>query len=122
MDKSDNDVQTVMNLIEEIKRKLNLSDSMENIIEKTNREGYHYASCDKMVFYPWEDVLASMYKYPEKVDSVEDERCPECGGRLIKLYFMSPDWTWSQLCGRGGCMVICPDCFEQISFNLDIMN
>ena len=36
MNKSDNHVQMVMNLIEEIKKKLNLTDSMENIIKKTN--------------------------------------------------------------------------------------
>lgn len=67
MNKSDNNVQLVMNLIEEIKRKLNLSDSIENIIKNTNKEGYHYARLNKMILYPWEDVLASMYKYPEKL-------------------------------------------------------
>ena len=122
MNKSDNHVQMVMNLIEKIKKKLNLTDSMENIIKKTNQEGYKYARLNKMILYPWEDVLASMYKYPEKVEKVNDEKCPKCGGQLIKLYFMSPDWTWSKLCGRGGYMIICPDCIEQIDFNLTIMN
>lgn len=122
MNESDNHVQTVMNLIEEIEKKLNLSDSIENIVKKTNQEGYHYARLNKMILYPWEDVLASMYKYPEKVATVNDQNCPHCGGQLIKLYFMSPGWTWSELCGRGGYMIICPDCIEQIDFNLTIMN
>lgn len=122
MNKSDNNVQMVMNLIEDIKRRLNLSDSMENIIKKANQEGYKYARLNKLILYPWEDVLASMYKYPEKVTTVNDERCPKCSGLLIKLYFMSPDWTWSKLCGRAGYMIICPDCIEQIDFNLEVMN
>lgn len=122
MNKSDNNIQMVMNLIEEIKRKLNLTDSIEDIIKKTNQEGYKYARLNKRIFYPWEDVLSSMYKYPEKVTTVNDQKCPHCGGQLIKLYFMSPGWTWSELCGRGGDMTICPNCIEQISFNLTIMN
>lgn len=122
MNKSDNHVQTVMNLIEKIKRELRLPDSIENIIKKTDQEGYHYAILNKKIYYPWEDVLATMYKYPEKVNFVNDRRCLECGGQLIKLYFMSPGWTWSQLCGRGGYMIICPHCIEQISFDLEIMN
>lgn len=122
MNKSDNNVQMVMNLIEDIKRRLNLSDSMENIIKKANQEGYKYARLNKLILYPWEDVLSSMYKYPEKVTTVNDERCPKCSGQLIKLYFMSPDWTWSKLCGRAGYMIICPDCIEQIDFNLEVMN
>lgn len=122
MNKLDNNVQMVMNLIEDIKRRLNLSDSMENIIKKANQEGYKYARLNKLILYPWEDVLASMYKYPEKVTTVNDERCPKCSGQLIKLYFMSPDWTWSKLCGRAGYMIICPDCIEQIDFNLEVMN
>lgn len=122
MNKSDNNVQMVMNLIEDIKRRLNLSDSMENIIKKANQEDYKYARLNKLILYPWEDVLASMYKYPEKVTTVNDERCPKCSGQLIKLYFMSPDWTWSKLCGRAGYMIICPDCIEQIDFNLEVMN
>lgn len=112
----------VINLIEEIKRKLNLSDSIESIMKNTNQEGYHYARLNKMILYPWEDVLASMYKYPEKVDTVNDKRCPKCDGQLIRLYFVSPDWTWSKLCGRGGYMIICPDCIEQIDFDLEVMS
>ena len=73
------------------------------------------------VYYPWEDVFASMMKSPEKV-SLSSETCPDCGERLIQLYFSSPDWTWRELCGRAGDMLICPKCHEQKEFFLRIMN
>ena len=73
------------------------------------------------VFFPWEDVFASMMKNPEKV-CLSSKTCPDCGERLIQLYFSSPDWTWRELCGRAGDMLICPKCHEQKDFFLRIMN
>lgn len=58
MNKSDNNTQIVMNLIEEIKSKFNLSDSIENIIRKSNHQGYKYARLNKMILYPWEDRIS----------------------------------------------------------------
>lgn len=72
-------------------------------------------------FYPWEDVFASMMNSPEKV-CLSSQTCPECGERLILLYFSSPDWTWQELCGRAGDMLICPQCHKQKDFFLRIMN
>lgn len=71
--------------------------------------------------YPWEDVFESMRKQPEDVVRV-DEKCPDCGGNLVELYFRSPDWTWRELMGRAGKMTICPKCPSQHGFQCHIMN
>lgn len=75
----------------------------------------------RMVYYPWQDVLASMYVYPDEVHIVR-ATCPECGKKYVQLHFSSPSWTWRALCGRAGTMTICPSCLKQESFILEIMN
>lgn len=76
---------------------------------------------DSRVFFPWDDVFASMLEKPEKV-RVTDKVCPDCGANLVELYFSSPAWTWQSLCGRAGVMTICPGCPDQKDFQLHIMN
>ena len=75
----------------------------------------------RIVYYPWQDVLASMYVYPDEVHIVRTT-CPECGKKYAQLHFSSPSWTWRALCGRAGTMTICPSCLKQESFILEIMN
>ena len=75
----------------------------------------------RKVFFPWYDVLASMYVYPDEVHIVRTT-CPECGKKYVQLHFSSPSWTWRALCGRAGTMTICPSCLKQESFILEIMN
>lgn len=51
--------------------------------------------------------------------------CPACGraaSELSWIYFSSPAWTWQQLCGRAGWLVICQPCHLQVDFFLDRMN
>ena len=48
--------------------------------------------------------------------------CQDCGEKLVELCFSSPSWTWKALCGRGGHMTICPNCPQQVDFELEIMN
>ena len=79
-----------------------------------------HAAQDKQIF-PWEDVLASMEKHPEKV-CLSAGTCPDCGERLVQLYFSSPDRTWQQLCGRAGDLLVCPKCHTQKDFILKILN
>ncbi len=38
------------------------------------------------VYYPWRDVLASMYAYPNSV-VWSDKECPCCGDKLVGLFF-----------------------------------
>ena len=61
--------------------------------------------------------------YYEVLETRDKEHiCPECGEKCIGLYFLSPPWTWKALCGRGGHMVICPNCPKMVEFGLTIMN
>lgn len=77
--------------------------------------------CAKKTLVPWNNVLACMYTVPEKVH-MTDTVCPHCGKRLVELYYSSPPRTWRALCGRGGCLTICPACPRQINFELTILN
>ena len=71
--------------------------------------------------YPWEDVFASMENYPERVLEI-DRTCPVCSSKCVSLYFRSPDWTWKNLMGRAGNMVICPNCAKQLDFRCHILS
>ena len=69
---------------------------------------------------PWEDIAKSMLTMPVSVIFNYDT-CPKCDSSRTQLYFQSPEWTWQNLCGRAGHMVICPICRTQ-DFHLEIMN
>ncbi len=71
--------------------------------------------------FPWSDIALSLLKYPEHV-KFDFDKCPDCGGERIKLFFRLPDWTWALMCGRSGEMVICPHCKRQASFRCNRMN
>lgn len=99
-------------------------------------------------FFPWKDVEASEndeqlqrvhfserdceapamlhLEGGQRVALRNDARdCPGCGREpsdLKWVYFSSPDWTWRQLCGRAGWLVICEACHMQVDFFLDRMN
>lgn len=75
----------------------------------------------KRVYFPWEDVFASMSEKPERVKETA-QPCKSCGGKVLSIYFSSPSWTWEKLCGKAGTMLICPSCVEQLDFCLEIMN
>lgn len=79
------------------------------------------SASNEKIFFPWEDVYASMLKGPDKVTAAK-KVCPNCGQPLVRLYFTSPKWTWQHLCGRAGTMLICPSCATQVDFALKIMN
>ncbi len=72
-------------------------------------------------YYPWEDVTASMLYNTDSITYI-DKTCRVCGDQLIKIKFKSPSWTWRQLCGRAGEMILCVECPCQIKFRLTIMN
>ena len=71
--------------------------------------------------YPWRDVLASIYAYPDSV-VFSDRKCHCCGGQIVGLYFVSRRISWQHLCGRAGSMVICPSCVKQIAVRITILN
>lgn len=75
----------------------------------------------RKVFFPWDDVVDSISRYPERVYE-SSTVCPVCGKKSLKIHFSSPEWTWQKLCGRAGTMHICCHCPSQIAFRLEIMN
>ena len=96
-----------------------------------NREERHLSQATG---YPWEDVEACRGRKPAEsmfgadgpppVSAVK-EGCLGCGrppAELEWLYFTSPPWTWTKLCGRAGWMGICPDCRYQVYFALGVMS
>ena len=76
---------------------------------------------DTELYYPWRDVLASMYAYPDCV-VFSYRRCPCCGGKVVGLNFVSCRSSWQHLCGRAGSMVICPSCVKQIAVRITVLN
>ena len=48
--------------------------------------------------------------------------CPFCWHKKKRIYFTSPDWTWRELCGRNGELIICEHCKIQYGFDCDEMN
>lgn len=96
-----------------------------------NREERHLSQATG---YPWEDVEACRGQEPPEsmpgadeappINAVE-EGCLGCGrppADLEWVYFTSPAWTWTKLCGRAGWMAICPDCQYQVYFSLREMS
>ena len=95
------------------------TEQVNTIIEKIKT--VHEKVEKVMIFYPWEDVYASMLKEPEKVKGSE-RTCPHCGNHLMEIHFISPAWTWERLCGRAGKLWLCAKCGNQIEFYLEYMN
>jgi hypothetical protein len=77
------------------------------------------------VIYPWDHIKAC---FDDKYDSNEynnHKSCPICGmtsDKLIWIRFVSPKYTWTNLCGRSGPLSICPKCHIQVEFIMEAMN
>lgn len=119
----------IKELIENIKRKLNIQESIEDIVNRWDDKDiwllcFFYSECGEELdvifeelnnnFYDeyhhlqWEDVLASISMMPQKV-KVIDAKCPHCGENIIALRFMSNIRSWEYMCGAGGVLAICPN-------------
>ena len=70
---------------------------------------------------PYDDIVSSMEENLEKV-KLNKGTCPHCGGKVVSLYFRSPDWTWEAFMGRAGYMKLCVDCGKQMQFDCMAMN
>lgn len=100
-------------------------------------------------FFPWEDVEACRGKGLEKGNSIDGapavlgcaadllpdgppaagargaESCPTCGTlseNLTWIYFVSPPWSWRELCGSAGWITVCDKCHVQVQFFCEAMN
>lgn len=92
-----------------------------NVSVANSRDHVNLPEKARMVYYPWQDVLASMCVNPDKV-YITKEICPDCGKKLFRLHFSSLYRTWKHLCGRAGTMTICVSCPKQVDVSLEIMN
>lgn len=123
--------EEVQTIIESIMKKLTFTESIDELVVFYQREHYpiplwlniksennERADTEHSI---WKDILPNMHIRPEMVH-ISETICPECGEKCIGLYFLSPPWTWKALCGRGGHMVICPNCPKMVEFELTIMN
>lgn len=85
--------------------------------------------------FPWEDIEASRQdddlqrrhagEVFEREDDLAPIACPLCGKRgenLARFYFQSPAWTWRELCGRAGIIVVCDPCRKQVAFAPTVIN
>ncbi len=96
-------------------------------------------------FFPWKDVDACRARQSGELDippeltsyhalaerrPLESMRansnpCPFCSAPfedLSRVFFVSPAWTWQELCGRAGWLTICEKCNVQVQFFCDLMN
>lgn len=118
-------------IIESIMKKLTFTESIDELVVFYQREHYPIPlwlniksennERTKIEHSIWKDILPNMHIRPEMVH-ISETICPECGEKCIGLYFLSPPWSWKALCGRGGHMVICPNCPKMVEFGLTIMN
>jgi hypothetical protein len=78
---------------------------------------------------PWEDVEASRRnRRLQRKHPIEEGKthylanakpCPKCqtpAEALAWFYFESPNWTWENLCGRAGWLIVCDRCRCQTDF------
>lgn len=72
-------------------------------------------------FFNWEDVTTSMRRNYQRVERL-NEKCGSCHHYLYSIWFVSPDWTWEQMCGTAGDMTICPYCSKQIEYQAAFRN
>lgn len=92
-------------------------------------------------FFPWEDVDACRGRLPPPNMLPSQNRrglahlvrrlrrrgrgCPKCKrppAAMTWIYFRSPGWTWSRMCGREGWLNVCDHCRLQLQFHLLVMN
>jgi hypothetical protein len=85
--------------------------------------------------FPWEHVEASrrnrrLQKKHPMTDGwsrylADAKACPKCqapADSLSWFYFESPRWTWENLCGSAGWMLVCDNCKRQVDYFEEAMN
>lgn len=69
----------------------------------------------------WDVVFNSMTNKPECVHTLRN-KCPVCKTNLVSLWYVSPQWTWENLMGDAGFLIVCPNCGKQLKYKEVIMN
>lgn len=136
--------EDIKNLIEKLKIKLNIIESIESIVDAWDDKDpwllqffYSFKENDKTIEdfigkckvnidnnnrnLPWKDIIASICIMPQNVKPT-DIKCPHCRENIIVSQFCSPIRTWTNMCGTGGLLAICPNCCKQLSYESTICN
>ena len=136
--------EDIKNLMENLKIKLNITDSVESIVDAWDDKDpwllqffYSNKEDDKTIEdfigkckveidnnnrdLPWEDIIASICIMPQNV-TLTDIKCLHCRENIIVSQFCSPIRTWTNMCGTGGLLAICPNCCKQLSYESTICN
>ncbi len=66
-------------------------------------------------------IMALIRENPDKVIFTE-EKCPECGGQIIKVWYRSDPMSWRMLAGRAGYVPVCRQCGKEWNLEIHIMN
>ena len=85
--------------------------------------------------FPWQHLVASrddqrlQQRHPVQEGKgkylSKARACPKCqtpADQLEWFYFSSPEWTWTNLCGREGWAVVCLKCRVQVGFFCEMMS
>ena len=85
--------------------------------------------------FPWADIEAArdnerlQARHAREVRLLQGARddltCPSCGKTgeaLACFYFSSPAWTWREMCGRAGVLIVCDTCRKQLRFECTELN
>lgn len=123
------DKDKVMELIMQVGKELHLNEVETNAILKKYRGFIRYPRehdvpefrSGRHVIFIWNYVLGSMSEYPHEVQWME-ERCPECGERLLRIWLSTPRESWEALAGRAGHMKVCVNCLSQFDYKMELLN
>ena len=136
--------EDIKNLIEKLKIKLNITESIESIVDAWDDKDpwllqffYSIKVDDKTIEdfigkckveidnnnrdLPWKDIIASICIMPQNI-RIADIGCPHCRDKIVVLQFCSPISTWTNMCGIGGLLAICPNCCKQLSYESIVCN
>jgi hypothetical protein len=109
-----------------------------NLDETTRRKELHdladrlesdVRSYEGKFSFPLEHIIACLRDYRLQARHSLAEAMERYGEQLAEpvenaawFYFRSPDWTWENLCGRAGWMVVAKEPPQEVAFFLEIMN
>ena len=136
--------EDIKNLIEKLKIKLNITESIESIVDAWDDKDpwllqffYSIKVDDKTIedfigkckvnidnnnrYLPWEDIIASICIMPQNI-RIADIGCPHCRDKIVVSQFCSPISTWTNMCGTGGLLAMCPNCCKQLSYESIVWN
>ena len=107
----------------ELERRMLVNDSIRDAFFDAIKKKEILTSGDMQMF-PWNDVIACKKRgfYFREYENLKTEKCSTCSNMPFWLYFVSPLYTWKELSGRAGKLLICPHCVKQLEFEIELMN